>query len=97
MADLEKNTLYVAPTDEPKKIEISESTTDLFMAPVCSCGHIFTNLSYDPETGVFLPCVCPGCNKFVSSVSVRDIDISLGLDGVYEFIRVGDLKLDGGK
>ena len=97
MADLEKGMLYMAPTDEPKKIEISESTTNLFMAPVCSCGHIFTALSYDPSTGVFLPCVCPGCNKFVSSVRVRDIDISLGLDGVYEFIREGDLNLNGGK
>lgn len=95
MAELEKNTLYVAPMDAPKKLEITESATDLFMAPVCSCGHIFTTLSYDPGTGVFLPCVCPGCKRFISSVSVRDIDASIGLDGVYEFIKEGDLKLNG--
>ena len=47
-------------------------TAELTMLPVCECGHVFTELSYNHIYKNFSPNICPNCQRWITSLTIRD-------------------------
>lgn len=57
---------------DPKFID--NQTLEITMRPVCECGYVFSELSYNYRSNMFTPHVCPNCKKPITTL--RCIDIS---------------------
>lgn len=57
---------------DPKFID--NQTLEITMRPVCECGYVFSELSYNRRSNMFAPYICPNCKKPITTL--RCIDIS---------------------
>lgn len=54
---------------------IGEHMARLRTLPVCECGYVFKNISYNQKTKIFNPDVCPNCRRIIESISVQGVDV----------------------
>ena len=48
-------------------------TTEVTMRPVCECGYVFKELSYNKLGNVFYPKICPNCNRNIERFTFYDL------------------------
>lgn len=53
--------------------ENKDKVVSVNMRPVCECGYVFTDLSYNRKTGFFNYLCCPKCAGWIEQFSYVDL------------------------